>query len=132
MNRAIALLAGLSLLAMLAPTAVANHEDTSGVRACGSYQYQGQGGEDTTIVEANLFQQRVELADRAELSAAGQALAADLADGENRSDDDGDAWDQGPDPFDGNGYLRVTAFHEGNDQFSVGTDDTNDEWSADC
>lgn len=132
MNRAIVLLAAVSLFAMVAPTALASHEDTSGVRVCGSYHYQDEGGGDRAGVEANAFQQKVEFADPAEASAAAQALAADLADGDNETDEDGDAWDLGPDPFDGEGFVHVTVFHEGDEVTSAGTDDTDDDWSADC
>lgn len=132
MQRAIAFLLAASLTLVVVPTAAANHDDTSGLRVCGAYEYDGQRGEDTTGAEVGVFNQEIHWPDHFEIVEAGGALAADVADGDAAEDDDGAPWDVGPDPFDGNGYLHVVVVHEGETAYSVGTDDTNEDWSADC
>lgn len=121
-------------LVLFAPGAAAE-EAGAQVSACGSYNYEDNDGNRdhlTLTVKADPAEPDadviLDLPSQDNVASSGEALAQDVANGEDGNDDDGV-----PDPFDGNGFLHVGVHGlDGDEQAGVGTDDADSGWDTTC
>ncbi|MDX1611145.1 MAG: hypothetical protein R3185_02165 [Candidatus Thermoplasmatota archaeon] len=116
------------LMLVAVPTGAA---DTVMVSACWAYEYQEHDHNDESVNVTYATEGDRPLAFQGfqfnETTDAAEALQQDLEDGE--AEDDGDGI---PDPFDGDGYLAITVYHNDEETADAGTDSAQDDQDVRC